>query len=116
MPQEFLPRSENGLVFPNGKVTALIRGCGLKQEFITPPLPAGANRWPILWLGPQQNGMVERVIRVLKEQHVHRQRGDSIQAAAPAIGDWIGFCNHQPPHQALKMKTPAQAFALAASP
>ncbi|MCI1228986.1 integrase core domain-containing protein [Kerstersia gyiorum] len=30
------------------------------------------------------------------------------------IGDWIRFYNHQRPHQALKMKTPAQAYALAA--
>ncbi len=34
--QEFLPRSENGLVFPNRKVTALLRGYGLKPEVITP--------------------------------------------------------------------------------
>lgn len=58
--------------------------------------------------------MVEHVIRTLKEQCVHRQRFDSIHHAARAIGDWIGFYNHQRPHQALKMKTPAQAFALAA--
>ncbi|WP_275436849.1 integrase core domain-containing protein [Comamonas aquatica] len=30
------------------------------------------------------------------------------------MSDWISFYNHQRPHQALKMKTPAQAFALAA--
>ena len=38
---------------------------------------------------PQQNGMVERVIRTLKEQCVHRKRFDSIQHATRAIGDWI---------------------------
>src|SRR5690606_35205678 len=37
-----------------------------------------------------------------------------IQHASRAIGDWIRFYNHQRPHQALKMKTPAQAYALAA--
>nr|WP_233827607.1 integrase core domain-containing protein [Cereibacter sphaeroides] len=42
----------------------------LKQEFITPHCP-------------QQNGMVERVIRTLKEQCVHRQRFDSLQHATP---------------------------------
>ena len=99
--KEFLLRSDNGLVFTSQKFTALVRGYGLKQEFITPHCP-------------QQNGMVERVIRTLKEQCVHRQRFDSIQHAARAIGDWIGFYNHRPPQQALKMKTPAQAFALAA--
>ncbi|WP_246178500.1 integrase core domain-containing protein [Pandoraea horticolens] len=28
--------------------------------------------------------------------------------------DWIRFHNHQRPHQALGMKTPAETFALAA--
>ncbi|WP_280523352.1 integrase core domain-containing protein [Cereibacter azotoformans] len=42
---------------------------------------------------PQQNGMVERVIRSLKEQCVHRQRFESLQHAARAIGDWIAFYN-----------------------
>ncbi|MFM7655775.1 MAG: integrase core domain-containing protein [Paracoccaceae bacterium] len=38
------------------------------------------------------------------------------QHSAPtrAIGDWISFYNHRRPHQALDMKTPAKAFALAA--
>jgi putative transposase len=26
------------------------------------------------------------------------------------IGDWIHFCSHQWPHQALKMKTPAEVL------
>ena len=58
--------------------------------------------------------MVERVNRTLKEQCIHRQRFDSIQHAARAIGDWISFHNHHRPHQALDMKTPAEAFASAA--
>ena len=74
---------------------------GLKQEFITPHCP-------------QQNGMVERVIQTLKEQCVHRQRLDSLQHATRAIGDWIAFYNYRRPHQALDMKAPAEAFALAA--
>ncbi|WP_386074373.1 integrase core domain-containing protein [Tropicimonas aquimaris] len=84
-----------------GAYTALVRNYGLKQEFITPHCP-------------QQNGMVERVIRTMKEQCIHRQRFDSIQHATRAIGDWISFYNHGRPHQALDMKTPAEAFALAA--
>ncbi|MFD1807274.1 integrase core domain-containing protein [Gemmobacter lanyuensis] len=50
--------------------------------------------------------MVERVIRTLKEQCIHRQRFDSIQHATRAIGDWISFYNNRRPHQALDMKTP----------
>jgi putative transposase len=30
------------------------------------------------------------------------------------IADWIAFYNHRRPHQALGMKTPAEAHALAA--
>ncbi|WP_246057644.1 DDE-type integrase/transposase/recombinase [Arenibacterium halophilum] len=51
---EFLLRSDNGLVFTSRHFTALVRSYGLKQEFISPHCP-------------QQNGMVEKVIRTLKE-------------------------------------------------
>jgi putative transposase len=99
--QEFLLRSDNGLVFTSRHFTALVRSYGLKQEFITPHCP-------------QQNGMVERVIRTLKEQCAHRHRFESIQHASRVIGDWISFYNNRRPHQALAMRTPAEAFRLAA--
>ncbi len=59
-------------------------------------------------------GMVERVIRTLKDQCVHRYRFESLQHASRVIGDWISFYNHQRPHLALNMRTPAEAYALAA--
>ncbi|GGW45491.1 hypothetical protein GCM10011452_37020 [Gemmobacter lanyuensis] len=90
-----------GLVFISRRYTALVRSYCLKQGFITPHCP-------------QQNGMVERVIQTLKEHCIHRQRFDSIQHAIRTIGDWIRFYNTQRPHQALDMKTPAEAFTLAA--
>ena len=34
--------------------------------------------------------------------------------ASRVISDWIDFYNRRRPHQALGMKTPAEAFALAA--
>lgn len=40
---------------------------------------------------PQQNGMIERFIRTLKEQCVHRQRFENIQHANRVLADWIGF-------------------------
>jgi putative transposase len=97
----FLLRSDNGLVFTSRNYTRLVRSYGLQQEFITPHCP-------------QQNGMVERVIRTLKEQCVHRHRFESQQHATRVIGDWIQFYNHRRPHQALGMKTPAEAYVLAA--
>lgn len=97
----FLLRSDNGLVFTSRHYTRLVRNYGLQQEFITPHCP-------------QQNGMVERVIRTLKEQCVHRHRFESQQHAMRVIGDWIQFYNSRRPHQALGMKTPDEAYALAA--
>lgn len=101
VPVPFLLRSDNGLVFTSRTFTRLVRSYGLKQEFITPHCP-------------QQNGMVERVIRTLKEQCVHRHRFETQQHASRVISDWIQFYNTQRPHQALGMKTPAEAYALAA--
>jgi putative transposase len=101
VPMPFLLRSDNGLVFTSRSYTALVRSYGLRQEFITPHCP-------------QQNGMIERVIRTLKEQCVHRYRFETLQHASRVIGDWIGFYNTRRPHQALGMKTPAEAFASAA--
>mgnify|MGYP006050534165 CR=1 FL=1 len=101
VPTPFLLRSDNGLVFTSRSFTQLVRSYGLQQEFITPHCP-------------QQNGMVERVIRTLKEQCVHRHRFETQQHASRAIGDWIAFYNTRRPHQALGMKTPAEAYALAA--
>lgn len=60
------------------------------------------------------NGMVERLIRTLKEQCTHRHRFESIQHATRVIADWRAFYNNRRPHQALAMRTPAEAFRLAA--
>src|SRR5690625_1983417 len=101
VPAPFLLRSDNGLVFTSRHYKRLVRSYGLEQEFITPHCP-------------QQNGMVERVIRTLKEQCVHRHRFETQQHAMRVIADWIQFYNFRRPHQALGMKTPAEAYALAA--
>ena len=66
----FLLRSDNGLVFTSRIYTRLVRSYGLKQEFITPHCP-------------QQNGMVERVIRTLKEQCAHRIATASRPSSTP---------------------------------
>jgi putative transposase len=101
VPKAFLLRSDNGLVFTSRVYTRLVRSYGLKQEFITPHCP-------------QQNGMVERLIRTIKEQCVHRHRFENQRHALRVVSDWIQFYNHRRPHQALGMKTPAEAYALAA--
>ncbi len=63
--EPFLLCSDNGLVFTSRTYTRLVRSYGLQKEFITPHRP-------------QQSGMVERVIRTLKEQCVHRHRFESL--------------------------------------
>ena len=98
VPEPFLLRSDNGLVFTSRQYTALVRSYGLQQEFITPHCP-------------QQNGMVERMIRTLKEQCVHRHRFERQTHTLRVIVDWITFHNQQRPHQALKMMTPDAAYA-----
>jgi len=61
-----------GLVFTSRSYTALVRSYGLRQEFITPHCP-------------QQNGMVERVIRTLKEQCAHRHRFETLLSTSVEI-------------------------------
>ena len=97
----FLLRSDNGLVFTSRSYTALVRSYGLQQEFITPHCP-------------QQNGMVERVIRTSEEQCAHRHRLETLQHAGRIVSDWISCYSTRRPHQVLGMKTTAEAFALAA--
>ncbi|MGE8449830.1 MAG: integrase core domain-containing protein [Pseudomonadales bacterium] len=88
--QPSLLRPDNGLVFTSPSYTALVRRYRLQKELVTP-------------YSPEQNGMVERVIRTLKDQCVHRQRFETLQHASRVIADWIGFYNHRHPHQALAM-------------
>ncbi|WP_417743293.1 integrase core domain-containing protein [Salipiger sp.] len=52
----------------------------------------------------------------MKEQCGHRHRFETIQHAMRLIGDWISFYNNRRAHQALAMRTPAEAFTLAALP
>ena len=101
VPESFLLRSDNGLVFTSRHDTRPVRSYGPRQEFI------------ILHC-PQQNGMIERVIRMLKEQLAHRHRFETQQHAMRVIDDWIAFYSHRRPHRAPGMKTPADAYALAA--
>ena len=70
------------------------------------------GRVTVPFLLRSDNGLVERVIRTIKEPCVHRQRFETLQHASRVLGDWIGFCSQKRPHQALKMKTPNQAFEM----
>ena len=88
-------RSDNGLVFGSKVFTALTNKYGVKQEYITP-------------YTPEQNGMIERFFRTLKEECVWKHRFESIDHAFRIIADWIDKYNHERPHSALGYLAPAQ--------
>lgn len=71
-----------------------MKSYGVREEFITPHCP-------------ERNGVVERVIRTLKDQGAYRHRFETQQHASRIIANWIAFYNNRRPHQALGMKTPA---------
>lgn len=94
-------RSDNGLVFTSKQYTRTVYRYGIKQEFIRPHTP-------------QQNGMVERLIRTVKEQCLWLHNFASLNEARQALRKWFEYYNDQRPHQALGMKTPREIYQLAA--
>jgi len=87
--------SDNGLIFQSHRFRAACRDYHLTQEFITP-------------YTPEQNGMIERFFRSLKEECVWQHSFRSFAEARTAIGRWIRFYNEHRPHQALNYLSPAQ--------
>lgn len=74
-----------------------VKAYGIKQEFITP-------------YTPEQNGMIERFIRTIKEKCIYQNRYESLTQARLSIGQWVTYYNEERPHQSLKMKTPADYY------
>ena len=90
-------RSDNGLVFSSKRFTSTVKAYGLTQEFITP-------------YTPQQNGLVERLIRSIKEECIWLNNFKDIQHAKAQIAAYVRFYNSHRPHQALGYKTPKEVF------
>lgn len=88
-------RSDNGLIFTARRFRAACRDYRLCQEFITP-------------YTPQQNGMIERFFRSLKEECVWQQNFADFAEARRAVAHWIHFYNEGRPHQALGYLSPRQ--------
>lgn len=88
-------RSDNGLIFQSRRFRAACRLYRLRQEFITP-------------YTPQQNGMIERFFRSLKEECVWLHRFGSFSQAKRAIREWIAWYNGGRPHQSLGYLSPSQ--------
>ena len=94
-------RSDNGLVFTSRRFTQTVYHYGLKQAFIRPHTP-------------QQNGMVGRLIRAVKEQCLWLHHFNPLDEARQALGRWFRYYNEKRPHQALGMKTPKEIYQLVA--
>ncbi|RAL19972.1 IS3 family transposase [Lujinxingia litoralis] len=88
-------RSDNGKVFTSKSFTGSCKQYGLTQEFITP-------------YTPQQNGLIERFFRSLKEECIWMTNFKTFAQAREAIESWVEFYNTERPHQALGYKSPAE--------
>jgi len=88
-------RSDNGLVFQSRRFRAACRDYRLRQEFIRP-------------YTPEQNGMIERFFRSLKEECVWLRSFRGFREAHREIGRWISWYNEGRPHQALGYLSPRQ--------
>jgi putative transposase len=67
----------------------------LSQEFITP-------------YTPEQNGIIQRFFRSLKEECVWKHLFSSFTEAKSAIAQWIEWYNAGRPHQSLGYKSPRE--------
>jgi putative transposase len=85
----------NGLIFTSRRFREACRFYRLHQEFITP-------------YTPEQNGLIERFFRSLKEECVWQHNFGCFAEARAKIRDWIGWYNERRPHQALGYLSPQQ--------
>ena len=88
-------RSDNGLIFQSRRFRQACRDYRLTQEFITP-------------YTPEQNGIIERFFRSLKEECVWQHVFRTFEDARRDIRDWLQWYNDERPHQALGYRSPAQ--------
>ena len=88
-------RSDNGLIFQSRRFRAACRDYKLTQEFITP-------------YTPEQNGIIERFFRSLKEECVWQHSFHSFAEAKAAIRQWIEWYNAGRPHQSLGYRSPRE--------
>ncbi|GJL57305.1 MAG: hypothetical protein NPIRA03_01620 [Nitrospirales bacterium] len=83
------------MFFQNKRFRRACRDYRLPQEFITP-------------YTPQQNGLIERFFRSLKEACVWQHQFGSFEKASQRINSWMRWYNEERPHQALQYRSPQQ--------
>jgi len=96
-PQQQMPtiRSDNGLVFQSRRFRATCNDYRLAQEYITP-------------YTPQQNGLIERFFRSLKEECTWQHNFNNFSEANRTVSRWLHWYNHDRPHQSLGYKSPLE--------
>ena len=88
-------RSDNGLVFGSKAFVDVAKKYRLHQEYITP-------------YTPEQNGMIERFFRTLKEECIWLNNFKSSDEAFIVISKWIDKYNNERPHSALNYRSPME--------
>jgi len=88
-------RSDNGLVFGAKAFVRVARRYGVSQEYITP-------------YSPEQNGMIERFFKTLKEECVWLHRFRDRDHAFAVIAAWFERYDVERPHSALGYLTPKE--------
>ena len=88
-------RSDNGLIFQSRRFRESCRDYGLSQEFITP-------------YTPEQNGLIERFFRSLKEECIWLHNYRSFEELRVAVAQWLEWYNSERPHQSLGYLAPRQ--------
>ena len=92
-PKNLILRSDNGLFFGSKNFVRLCRKWNVRQEYITP-------------YTPEQNGLVERLFKSLKDECLWRNNFVSVLEATQAIEKWVNYYNNDRPHRALNMLSP----------
>ncbi len=88
-------RSDNGLIFQSRRFRAACRDYRLSQEFVTP-------------YTPEQNGLIERFFRSLKEECTWQHNFPDYETAKRTVTGWIDWYNSERPHQALGYLSPLE--------
>lgn len=93
--QELQLRSDNGLVFGSKVFSNVAKRYRIHQEYITP-------------YTPEQNGMIERFFRTIKEECIWLNRFRNADEAFVAVSTWIDKYHTKRPHSALNYLTPEE--------
>ena len=96
-PNEKTPviRSDNGLIFQSKRFRSACSAAGMSQEFITP-------------YSPEQNGLIERFFRTIKQECVWIHNFKNFEEAKQKVEEWIRWYNEQRPHSSLGYLSPVQ--------